>query len=240
MVAIYRQQTGSSEFHCAGTLVSQRLVVTAAHCIYIDPTYTLSLDETVLFVGRFNLLEWIKRDSEPRTPSQFFVHPGYVDLSNDADIALILMSQPVDFSDLIQPLCLPPPSATTTVPLLLTTWEKDEFQSLVAGEPRTIQVPVVPNSQCLNSDRIVCVGGQRWRGPCNIDSGAALIGQIADDNDDDEDNDDVEDQRWYLSGLLSTTLPDPGIRYCNLKRFTVFTKVTSFSEWIASYISQYA
>jgi secreted trypsin-like serine protease len=238
LVSIYQQTSGSFKFHCAGTLVSNNIVVTAAHCIHESFNKTLGLQEAVLFIGRFDILEWTKRDYETRAVREFIIHQEYKiqQHSSDhsvADIALIVMEQPVEFNKFIQPICLPDVNEGGRINYLLAGWERDEFGAIEHGVPLKTGVPYIPIRNCRVKNRsspvdntsIICVGGKNWRGPCNVDSGGAIISEM--------------NQRWYLSGIMSAALPDAGIRFCNLKRYNIFTKVSEFNSWITWYINWY-
>jgi len=51
-----------------------------------------------------------------RRITKIIQHPGYLDTGFINDLALLKMERPVDFSDYIRPVCLPPPAAPIPVP----------------------------------------------------------------------------------------------------------------------------
>jgi Trypsin len=48
-----------------------------------------------------------------RRIARIIQHPGYLDTGFINDLALLKLERPVDFSDYVRPVCLPPPAAPT-------------------------------------------------------------------------------------------------------------------------------
>jgi Trypsin len=49
-----------------------------------------------------------------RRIARIIQHPGYLDTGFINDLALLKLERPVDFSDYVRPVCLPPPAAPAT------------------------------------------------------------------------------------------------------------------------------
>lgn len=109
----YVKPDGSNGFHCGGTLINQEHIVTAAHCVSALPDGWK--------VNRVRLGEWdlaTVEDCEygycnnPVTDvaiAKIIVHSEYGvrNRSTINDIALIRFKEKVNFTDTIQPICLP-------------------------------------------------------------------------------------------------------------------------------------
>ncbi|XP_016923261.3 vitamin K-dependent protein C [Drosophila suzukii] len=87
-------------FVCGGTLITQKLILTAAHC-------TKANEQLVARLGEF-----IEADNENDTihsehqVNQTFVHPFYNIKTNDNDIAILRLDTDVVYSENIRPICI--------------------------------------------------------------------------------------------------------------------------------------
>ena len=90
---------------CGGTLISDRQISTAAHCVMFNGTILPPEDFVVIF----------GEDYPSRTDEQEFrvgvqeicASPDFTDENLRYDWALITLEQPVEFNDYVQPACLP-------------------------------------------------------------------------------------------------------------------------------------
>lgn len=87
----------------------------AAHCVHPkNEEAKLQPQHIVAFIGAYDLKDKRNGNVAERTISEVNVHQDwkYKDIKYDADLAILVLSQSVKFSDYIQPVCL---TADTTI-----------------------------------------------------------------------------------------------------------------------------
>lgn len=245
IVAIYKQKIKSStlqlDYYCSGTLVSRDVVITAAHCIRTTKGEVVSLNEVTIHIGRNNLADLTEQGIIIQKPKQIEPHPDYKiwdtsSTTSDADIAVIRLREHVRFTQYIRPACLW--EATTNVDDIVDRrgvvvgWGRDESGE-VTNIPTKVFLSPVTNDVCIKSNdvfeyivspRTFCASGKNASGPCNGDSGAGWLLKRG-------------DGKWYLRGVVSSSLTDPDRNnLCDLKNYVVFSDTARFTYWIKKFL----
>ncbi|XP_049283477.1 CLIP domain-containing serine protease 14D-like isoform X2 [Anopheles funestus] len=229
----FRKGDGSFDFHCGGTLINERYVVTAAHCVM--PT------NSKWKVHRVRLGEWdlatvtdCQEDICSKAPidldiEEIVVHKKIYskDPSNANDIALIRFTRPVQYSETIRPICLPLSESLRNRDHVGHTahaagWGKTETGT-ASEKKMVVEMNITSLEECASVyQRLrisvkathMCAGGVRGKDACNGDSGGPLMRQHA--------------GSWYLIGVVSF-----GLKACGTAGVPgVYTNVAEYVDWI--------
>lgn len=176
----------SKKFFCGATIISERAVITAAHCIQGKTSAVeRKISDFQVQLGKHSI-------KENEVVSQLFetevivVHPDWnpKDDRYDADLALLISRKAVIFSVNIMPVCLGTGSRSVAQSLgTVVGWGVSERHNSQQHEntPRQVQVKKISSEDCffeyhllasIASKRMFCVKGmQENSGPCLGDSG---------------------------------------------------------------------
>lgn len=197
MVAILFETTleGNHKFNiyqCGGSLIHPKVVMTAAHCVN-NQTKHKSL--------KIRAGEWDTQtvnelfSHQDRKVASVQIHEEFVDGRLYNDIALLFLETPVDLSENVDVVCLPPKNVQIDLSkkCIATGWGKDafgqegQFQVIL----KKIELPYVPRKDCIESlqktrlgktfklhPSFLCAGGEPGKDTCKGDGGSPLVCQI--------------------------------------------------------------
>lgn len=237
--ALFLSQENGLQFHCGGTLISEEVIVTAAHCVKDDNDNDIPPSKFVVLLGKSDLHDWSEDKIITIGVSEIVPHPDYLTHNStfDADIAILWLKKKVAYNKFIKPICLwdQGDSVTKLEGTMGTVvgWGKNGRTTSTSKPLMGVAVQIVSESQCLRSDpafqfmtsnRTFCAGNLNGSGPCNGDSGGALMIE--------------REGRWYFRGIISTSLLDPKTGSCDLNKYVVFTDVAKFQSWIVDVLDK--
>jgi len=95
----------NGQFICGGSLIDKRSVVTAAHCIIGQSN---NADDFLVRVGAHNMVDQGYYSGTIHSVSSIYVNENYVSAESGYDVAIMRLTLPVDISDTVNVVCLPP------------------------------------------------------------------------------------------------------------------------------------
>ncbi|CAH0731827.1 unnamed protein product, partial [Brenthis ino] len=205
------------EQYCGGTLITDRHVMTAAHC-----TRRWKAEELYVRLGEYDF----RRTNDSRSYNfrvieirqhELFDHTNY-----HHDIAILKLHRAAVFNTYVWPICLPPRGLPLENELATVTG----WGTLWYGGPQShvlmeVSVPVWVHQDCVNSfsdsvfNETLCAGGKEGgKDACQGDSGGPLMYQMS-------------SGRWAIIGVVSW-----GVRCGEALHPGLYTRVDQYLEWI--------
>ncbi|XP_068626044.1 modular serine protease-like [Battus philenor] len=221
------------EHICSGSLISNSVVLSAAHCFWSDSSKALK-EETNFAVAVGKLYSsWSHHDDEQyvqRSDVKKIVVPkGYRGADGD-DLAVVVVSQAFEYQLHVRPICLDFKRDLFDRQLVVGNHGKSAGWSVPTNEVsstkalQVIDMPFVSNGDCVTKSSVgdkLCAGNVNGPGLCDTDSGSGLVFSATLQNT----------TRYYLRGVVTTRLSTS--EACN--SFTTFTSIMKYQKLIKTY-----
>uniref|UniRef100_A0A1W7R7Y9 CLIP domain-containing serine protease n=1 Tax=Aedes albopictus TaxID=7160 RepID=A0A1W7R7Y9_AEDAL len=228
---------GRKSYSCGGTLINERYVVTAAHCVASmryrklvdvrlgewDLNTTLDCSKTECFVEF--------QDDYPI--EKVIVHERFSlnNLNKANDIALLKLNKTVERTELVAPICIPTPEMDDSIEVERSLFDVAGWGTTETGFFSRRKMKVTLPGQRIEScnqafasynvsftEFQLCVGGVDGKDSCKGDSGGPLMM--------------IMNNRWHLVGIVSL-----GGKVCGARKMpAIYTRFGKYLDWVAGKI----
>ncbi|XP_045450452.1 serine protease Hayan-like [Melitaea cinxia] len=233
----WKAANGSWLFLCGSSLISERFVLTAAHCTKVRKTNLMNPNPEIVRLGAVNIYNSSRSGLADVKIKNIIVHPNYKPPEKYYDIALIELETTVNFTKYVHPACLNTKPAVDIKNNIFTVTGWGETENRTTSHHLLSATVDLFDSNCSN-----LVLNRNWWGPldqhlcagkldgsvdtCYGDSGGPLQYKLIERKD---------DGTMHMIVAITTF----GARKCaKADTPTVYTQVSTFIEWIENHVWQ--
>ncbi|KAF7665760.1 hypothetical protein LDENG_00132440 [Lucifuga dentata] len=206
---------------CGASIISEKWLLSAAHCFQTNNPQSLIPHSWQTYSGMQNQYKY--DDVQRRALKKIIPHPDYNQMTYDYDIALLELSQPLEFTNTIHPICLPARSHVfpAGMPCWVTGWGTLREGGLTARLLQKAEVKIINDTVCnvvtegQVTTRMLCSGFLAGGvDACQGDSGGPLVCF-------------EESGKWFQAGIVSW-----GEGCARRNKPGVYSRVTKLRDWI--------
>ncbi|XP_062907307.1 coagulation factor X-like [Mobula hypostoma] len=208
---------------CGATILNERLLVTAAHCLNHTKAITAVAGEFDI-----NLDEGTEQRQEV---TMVIAHPRFEKYTFDNDIAILILKNPLQFNQNVVPICIPHKNFAEQVLMnqpdaFVSGWGRLQDHGVTSAKLQLLRVPYVDRLKCIESSRfpvsqnMFCAGySDESKDSCRGDSGGPHVTK--------------HKNTWFLTGIVSW-----GEGCAQKGKYGIYTKVSKYIKWIKYVIKE--
>ncbi|KAF5282664.1 hypothetical protein FQA39_LY17524 [Lamprigera yunnana] len=230
-VALYYTKDITIAYLCGASLISETHLITVAHCVVKGSTQkAVNSDRLVIYLGKYFLKHWAHEDTQTRYVSDVIPHPDYKFENNENDIAVLKMSRPCEFTNVVRPICLWSNDVDTEIGTVVG-WGFDEAGKIEEKLMHT-QMAIQPMEVCnafisnyslkYSRDNTYCANFLEDTHKCVGDSGGGMAFRSSTRNG----------GVWHLRGLVTVSVVLQRQLKCGPQQYVVFTDVSKYDSWL--------
>lgn len=243
----HRRPREDVRYKCGGTVISEKYIITAAHCVFGE-----RLNRLKVHLGEWNL-DGSTGELFPaieRGIAKVHIHTEFNPSTYMHDIAILRMNKPVDFTKTphINPVCLSPaefghkkcyvvgwgddvykPNFGSNILRAASVVFESDIDVCRAKFFTSFNTGILDPSFNLDEDYQKCVLGQYGVGACVGDGGGAVVCPLTNEEKSvDCDDYKCADQHFFMAGIISFGSPNCG----EDESVTVITNIEENLNWI--------
>lgn len=225
--SIFHTSVRTFQYKCGGIIISNTLILTAAHCV-LENGNELIPERIKVHVGRNNLKEF-DRNSQEFAVFSINCHEDFNRDNVRHDISVLKLGTNIRFTSVIQPACLP-----------MQDFAIEDKIGMVIGFGRTEKGQLSPNlrearmkvpskMECLESNRDFyglflyegnyCAGQMREKkAACAGDSGGGMYFKVND--------------VWVVRGIVSVGMRSDKEEECSPDNYVLYTDIYKHMTWL--------
>lgn len=210
-------------------MISRNTVVSAAHCFSEGQPKALPRDITVV-LGAHNFGDPIEHGRVSSGVKKITIHPHWNTDESNNELALLELTDDIQFNKIIRPVCLPTPNHQISPQLVAAGWGGSQDNIKFSRTPKKVDLSLVDSVKCSGDEHIIAVSDETessnsslrlcakvkgQAGSCLIDDGSGIYQKI--------------DSKIYLRGIMSAEMSDN----CAKNKLIAITDISENLEFLS-------